>query len=147
MEFLNVIKKNVQEKKEIYYPLFSIILFFLVNWIITLLINPTELYMAMSFLIGSFSFLMFICSRDIYYKVKSNEINLSKRIIFFFSCLSIVLSFTVGFYFIILIITNIYNIIPIGIYFLIMFLIYFIIKIQLRKYYKLRDKRKISYTL
>ncbi len=141
MKFLNLIKQIIQEKKEVYNSLFSIFIFFSIYWILTIFIDPNNAQIILFFLFWSVSLLIFIGSIDIYYEKKRNNIIILKKITIFLFSVSIVVFFIIGLYLTLLIIMDIYYIIPISIHFFITFLIYFILKAQLKKYYKLKKKK------
>lgn len=124
----------IQRKKEVYYPLFTISISYLVYWIFIFFINLADSQVVLPFLFLSVSILSFTYSIDIY-NVKKTKFVIFPVFISISICFVGILR--LGF----LLLINFYYIIPISIHILVSFLIYFILRKEVKKYYFNKNTR------
>lgn len=135
-----LIIRIIQRKKEVYYPLFTISISYLLYWIIILVISFVDSQVVLPFLFWSVAILIFIYSFDMYYVSKNDNKSISKELIFFLIFISIAINFIVVLRLVILILFDIYYIIPICIHFLASVLIYYILRKEVKNYYSKKNK-------
>ncbi len=118
----------IRRKKEVYYPLFTISISYLIYCIFILFINLADSQVVLPFLFLSVSILFFTYSNDIY-NVKNTKFVIFP--VFISTSISFVGILRLGF----LLLINFYYIIPISIHILLSCLIYFILRKEVKKYY------------
>ncbi len=139
-----LIIRIIKSKKEVYYSLFSISVSYLLYLIFILFINLADSQVVLPFLFLSVTILIFLYSLDIYYDSKRYNESTSKKLIFFLIFFSIAISFIAVLRLIILILFDIYYLIPISIHFLASIIIYYILRKEVKKYYSTKNKQNIE---
>ena len=135
MKSEKLILRVIQEKKEVYYPIFTITLSYLFYWICILLINIANSQIILPFLLLSVAVLIFIYSIDMDKALKKKFESVSKKVVFFLIFVSIIISLIAILRLIVLTLFDIYYIIPISIHILASVLIYVILRKEVKKYY------------
>lgn len=139
-----LILKIIRRKKEVYYPLFSISMSYLLCWIIMLFISFAYSQVVLPFLFWSIANLIFKCSLDIYHISKKSDDSVSKKLIFFLLFISLVINFIIVLILVFLVLLNIYYVIPISIYFLVSVLVFFILRKEVKKYYSKKKNQIVD---
>lgn len=134
----------IQRKKEVYYPLFTLSITFLIYWILIIFINFTDGQVVLPFLIWSLTILIFRYSFDLYYEKKDEIESSSNRVFIFLFAMAIIITLIIVLRLSVLILFNIYYFIPISIDLLLSFLIYFVLRKEIRKYYSTKSKEIIE---
>lgn len=134
----------IQRKKEVYYPLFTLSITFLIYWILMIFINFTDGQVVLPFLIWSLTILIFRYSFDLYYEKKDEIESSSNRVFIFLFAMAIIITLIIVLRLSVLILFNIYYFIPISIDLLLSFLIYFVLRKEIRKYYSTKSKEIIE---
>ena len=134
-------KEIIRNKKEIYYPLFTIVIGFLVYWIIYLFIDCKNSRIILLFLLWSLAILIFKYSLDVNNGTIKTEKPTSKKLIFFLFLFSIAIFSVVILGLIILIIADIYYFIHISINLFIAILIYYVLQREVKKYYSINNEK------
>ncbi len=140
MKFINLAVKITRRKKEVYYPIFTILITFLIYWIIIMFTGILNSQLILPFLLWSVAILIFRYSLDIYQAFKENNEIRSKILIILLFLISLTIIFLVILRLIILIVVDIYYLIPLNIHFFIIALIYFVLRNEIKKYYIRKDK-------
>lgn len=140
MKFINLAVKITQRKKEVYYPIFTMLTTFLIYWMIIMFTGILNSQLILPFLLWSVAILILRYSLDIYHAYKENNEIISKILIFFLVFISNVLIFLVILRLILLIVVDIYYLIPITIHLFITALIYYVLRNEIKKYYIRKDK-------
>jgi len=143
MKFINLVAKIIRSKKEVYYPIITILVTFLIYWMITMFTDILNSRLVFLFLLWSVVILIFRYSLDTYHTFKENNENVSKVLIILLFFISIAIIFFVLLRLIVLIIADIYYLIPINIHFFITALIYYVLHNEIKKYY-IRKNKHIS---
>ncbi|MHA2430548.1 MAG: hypothetical protein ACXACC_05870 [Promethearchaeota archaeon] len=140
MKFINLAVKITRRKKEVYYPIFTMLITFLIYWMIIMFTGILNSQLILPFLLLSVAILIFRYSLDIYHAFKENNEIISKILIILLFFTSIVFIFLVILRLIILIVADIYYLIPINIHLFITALIYYVLRNEIKKYYVKKDK-------
>lgn len=140
MKFINLAVKITRRKKEVYYPIFTMLITFLIYWIIIMFTGILNSQLILPFLLWSVAILIFRYSLDIYQAFKENNEIRSKILIILLFLISLTIIFLVILRLIILIVVDIYYLIPLNIHFFIIALIYFVLRNEIKKYYIRKDK-------
>jgi len=140
MKFINLAVKITRRKKEVYYPIFTMLITFLIYWMIIIFTGILNNQLILPFLLWSVAILIFRYSLDIYYAFKENNEIISKILIILLFFTSITFIFLVILRLIILIVVDIYYLIPINIHLFITALIYYVFRNEIKKYYVKKDK-------
>jgi hypothetical protein len=141
MKFINLAVKITRRKKEVYYPIFTMLITFLIYWMITLFTDVLNSQIILPFLLSCVAILILRYSLDIYHAFKKNNEIISKFLIILWFFISIAIFFLVILRIIILVVSDIYYIIPINIHLFIIALIYYVLHSEIKKYYLRKDKR------
>lgn len=140
MKFINLAVKITRRKKEVYYPIFTMLITFLIYWMIIMFTGILNSQLILPFLLWSVAILIFRYSLDIFQIVKENNEIISKILIILLFFISLTIIFLVILRLIILIVVDIYYLIPLNIHFFITALIYFVLRNEIKKYYIRKDK-------
>lgn len=135
MKFINLAVKITRRKKEVYYPIFTILITFLIYWMIIVFTHILNSQLILPFLLLSIAILIFRYSFDIYQAFKENNEIISIILIFLLFFISITFIFLVILRLILLIVVDIYYLIPINIHLFITVLIYYVLRSEIKKYY------------
>ena len=135
MKSEKLILRVIQEKKEVYYPLFTITISYLFYWICILFISLANSQIILPFLLLSVAVLIFVYSFDMNNALKKKFESVSKKLVFFLIFVSIIISLIAIVRLIFLTLFDIYYIIPISIHILASVLIYVILRREVKKYY------------
>ncbi|MFX1588698.1 MAG: hypothetical protein ACFFC1_11120 [Promethearchaeota archaeon] len=144
MKFINLAIKITRSKKEVYYPIFTMLITFLIYWMIIMFTGILNSQLILPFLLWSVAILIFRYSLDIYYAFKENNEIVSKPLIILLVFTSNALIFLVILRLITLIVVDIYYLIPITIHLFITALIYYVLRNEIKKYYTRKDKQIIE---
>ena len=136
-----LVKEIIRTKKEVYYPLFTIVIGFLVYWIIYIFIDYRNSRIVLPFLLWSLTILIFKYTLDVNNGNIKTEKPTSKRLIFFLFFFSIVMFSVVILDLVILIIADIYYFIHISINIFIAILIYYVLQREVKKYYSINNEK------
>ncbi len=139
-----LIIKVIQQKKEVYYPLFTLSMSYFLSWLIIIFISFAHSQVALPFFFWSIAMLIFIYSLDVYHITKKSDDSVIKKLIFLLILISLVISLIVVLRLVILVFFNIYYLIPICIYLLISVLVFFILRREVIKYYLKKNKQIIN---
>ncbi|MFX0018343.1 MAG: hypothetical protein ACFFBT_09970 [Promethearchaeota archaeon] len=140
MKLINLAVKITRRKKEVYYPIFTMLITFLIYWMIIMFTGISNSQLILLFLLWSGAILIFRYSLDIFQAFKENNEIISKILIILLFFISLTIIFLVILGLIILIIVDIYYLIPLNIHFFITALIYFVLRNEIKKYYIRKDK-------
>ena len=140
MKFINLAGKITRRKKEVYYPIYTMLITFLIYWMIILFTGILSSQLVLPFLLLSVVILIFRYSLDIYHAFKENNEIISKILIILLFFISIAIIFLVILRLILLIVADIYYLIPINIHLFITALIYYVLRNEIKKYYIRKDK-------
>ena len=140
MKFINLAVKITRRKKEVYYPIFTMLITFLIYWMIIMFTGILNSQLILPFLLWSVAILIFRYSLDIYHIFKENNEIISKILIILLFFISIAFFFLVILRLIVLIVIDIYYLIPINIHLFITALIYYVLRNEIKKYYVKKDK-------
>jgi len=140
MKFINLAGKITRRKKEVYYPIYTMLITFLIYWMIILFTGILSSQLVLPFLLLSLVILIFRYSLDIYHAFKENNEIISKALIILLFFISIAIIFLVILRLILLIVADIYYLIPINIHLFITALIYYVLRNEIKKYYIRKDK-------
>jgi len=140
MKFINLAVKITRRKKEVYYPIYTMLITFLIYWMIILFTGILSSQLVLPFLLLSVVILIFRYSLDIYHAFKENNEIISKILIILLFFISIAIIFLVILRLILLIVADIYYLIPINIHLFITALIYYVLRNEIKKYYIRKDK-------
>lgn len=140
MKFINLAIKITRRKKEVYYPIFTILITFLIYWMIIVFTHILNSQLILPFLLLSIAILIFRYSLDIYQAFKENNEIISKPLIILLFFISLAFIFLVILRLILLIVVDIYYLIPINIHLFITALIYYVLRSEIKKYYIRKDK-------
>jgi hypothetical protein len=136
-----LVKEIIRNKKEVFYPLFTIVIGFLVYWIIYIFIDYKNSLIVLPFLLWSLTILIFKYTLDVNNSNIKTEKPTSKRLIFFLLFFSIVMFSVVILDLVILIIADIYYFIHISINIFIAILIYYVLQREVKKYYSINNEK------
>lgn len=139
-----IIIRVIQQKKQVYYPLFTLSVSYLLCWLIILFVNYADSQVDLPFFFWSIAILIFIYSLDLYNVSKSNDDSVSKKLIVLLLIISLVINFIVILRLIILVFFNIYYLISICIYLFISVLVFFVLHREVIKYYLKKNKQIIE---
>lgn len=138
MKYFNLTIKIIRMKKEVYYPLFSILGTFLIYWLFVLVLNFLNSQIVFPFVISILSIILFTYSLDVHHLIENNSNPTLKKLNFALLTVSITIMSSMVIWLIVLIIIEIYYIIPIIIHIIISILIYYILKREVIKYYNMK---------
>lgn len=141
MESKKLTIKIIQRKKEVYYPIFTISISYMIYWIFILFISLADSQVVLPFLFLSVAILIFTYSLDRYNALKKEINPISKISVGFLIIISILLSFIAILRLCILILIDSFYLIPICIHFFISVLVYYILRREVKHYY---NKKKIE---
>jgi len=136
-----LVKEIIRNKKEVFYPLFTIVIGFLVYWIIYIFIDYKNSLIVLPFLLWSLTILIFKYTLYVNNSNINTEKPTSKRLIFFSLFFSIVMFSLVILDLVILIIADIYYFIHISINIFIAILIYYVLQREVKKYYSINNEK------
>jgi len=139
-----IIVRVIQQKKEVYYPLFALSVSYLLCWLIILFVSFADSQVDLPFFFWSIAILIFIYSLDLYDISKRNDDSVSKKLIILLLLISLVINFIVVLRLVILVFLNIYYLISICIYLFISVLVYFVLHREVIKYYLKKNKQIIN---
>jgi len=135
MKSEKLILRIIQDKKEVYYPIFTIAVSYLFYWVCILLISIANSQIILPFLLLSVAVLIFVYSSDMDNALKKKIEPVSRKLMFFLIFTSIIISLIAILRLIILTLTDLYYIIPISIHIVASVLIYVILRREVKKYY------------
>jgi len=130
-----LILRIIQEKKEVYYPLFTISISYIFYWIFILFISLADSQVVLPFLLLSVAVLTFTYSFDMYNAFKKKIESVSKRFVFSLIFIAIAVSIIAILRLVVLTLIDFYYLIPIFLHFLTSVLIYFILRREVKKFY------------
>lgn len=146
MSFTKILSIIVRNKKEVYYPLLTIVVSFFLYWIISLFIEFADSYTVFPFFLVTCSILFFIILFDIHVEQEKNvnkspeEFTEIKSKFFLFYIIIPLIIFSVGIIeVIVLLIFNLMFMIPIVIHLISIIMIYFFLSKEVKRYYMERD--------
>ena len=113
MKSEKLILRIIQDKKEVYYPIFTIAVSYLFYWICILLISIANSQIILPFLLLSVAVLIFVYSIDMDNALKKKIEPVSRKLMFFLIFTSIIISLIAILRLIILTLTDLYYIIPV----------------------------------
>lgn len=140
MKSNTIVIRIIKRKKEVYYPLFTLSITFLIYWILIIFINFTDSQVVLPFLIWNLTILAFRYSFDLYYEKKNEIESRSNQIFIFLFVMTIFTTSIIVLRLVVLIIFNIYYVIPISIDLFLSLLIYFVLRKEIKKYYSTKGK-------
>jgi len=135
MKSEKLILRIIQDKKEVYYPIFTITVSYLFYWICILLISIANSQIILPFLLLSVAVLIFVYSFDMNNALRKKIESVSKILASFLILISIIICGFAILRLIFLTIFDIYYIIPISIHIFASILIYVILRREVKKYY------------
>lgn len=141
MESKKLTIKIIQRKKEVYYPIFTISISYMIYWIFILFISLADSQVVLPFLFLSVAILIFIYSLDRYNALKKEINSISKISVGFLIIISILLSFIAKLRLCILILIDSFYLIPICIHFFISVLVYYILRREVKHYYNKKNRK------
>lgn len=141
MESKKLTIKIIQRKKEVYYPIFTISISYMIYWIFILFISLADSQVVLPFLFLSVAILIFTYSLDRYNALKKEINSISKLSIGFLIIISILLSFIAILRLCILILIDSFYLIPICIHFFISVLVYYILRREVKHYYNKKNRK------
>ncbi|MFX1495178.1 MAG: hypothetical protein ACFFBZ_12905, partial [Promethearchaeota archaeon] len=116
MKLINLIVKITRRKKEVYYPIITMLITFLIYWMIILFTGLLNSQIILPFLLSCLAILILRYSLDIFHDFKENNEIISKFLIILLFSISIAIIFLVILRIIVLLVIDIYYIIPINIH-------------------------------
>jgi len=135
MKSEKLILRVIQEKKEVYYPIFTITLSYLLYWICILLFSIANSQIILPSLLLSVGVLILVYSIDMDNTLRKKNESVSRILLFFLILVSIIICSIAILRLIFLTIFDIYYIIPISIHIFASILIYVILRREVKKYY------------
>ncbi|MFX1309971.1 MAG: hypothetical protein ACFE8C_09775, partial [Promethearchaeota archaeon] len=141
MESKKLTIKIIQRKKEVYYPIFTISISYMIYWIFILFISLADSQVVLPFLFLSVAILIFTYSLDRYNALKKEINSISKISVGFLIIISILLSFIAILRLCILILIDSFYLIPICIHFFISVLVYYILRREVKHYYNKKNRK------
>ena len=135
MKSEKLILRVIQEKKEVYYPIFTITVSYLFYWICILLFKIANSQIILPFLLLSVAVLIFAYSINMDNALRKKVESVSKIIVLFLILVSIIIGSIAILRLIFLTLFDIYYIIPISIHIFASILIYVILRREVKKYY------------
>lgn len=139
-----IIIRVIHQKKEVYYPLFTLSMSYFLSWLIIIFVSFADSQVALPFFFWSIATLIFTYSLDVYHIIKKNDDYVPKKLIFLMLLISLVINLIVVLRLVILVFFNIYYLIPICIYLLISVLVFFVLHREVIKYYLKKNKQIIN---
>lgn len=136
-----LILEIIRRKKEIYYPLFTILLSYLFYWICILFISLADSQVVLPFLLLSIAIIILVYSFDIYKKFNDNAESFSKKKMFILIFIATIISIIAILRLLSLILMNFYYLIPTCVHFLAFILVYFILRKEVKNYYSKKNKQ------
>jgi hypothetical protein len=134
----------INRKKDVYYPLITLAITFFIYWSLIIFINITDSQVVLPFFIWSVIILFFRYSFDLYYEKKDEIESNSNRVFIFLLLLAIVSTSVIVLRLVALVLFNKYYFIPILIDLLLSILIYYVLHIEIKKYYSTKRKQIIE---
>ncbi|MFX1375141.1 MAG: hypothetical protein ACFFA0_04960 [Promethearchaeota archaeon] len=141
MESNKLVIEIIKNRKEVFYPLFTIFVGFFVYWVLSIFINYANSLVVMLFLLWSLAILIFRYTLDMHNDNIKTEKPTSKKLIIFLFLLSSIIFIIVISGLTIMIIVDIYYFIQISINIFIAFLIYYALKKEVKNYYTIKNTR------
>jgi len=135
MKSEKLILRVIQEKKEVYYPIFTITLSYLLYWICILLFSIANSQIILPSLLLCVGVLILVYSIDMDNTLRKKNESVSRILLFFLILVSIIICSIAILRLIFLTIFDIYYIIPISIHIFASILIYVILRREVKKYY------------
>lgn len=140
MDNPRLIKKFIRDNKEIYYPLLAINCTFLIYWILSLFIEFADSHTIHPFLFFTLDLFIMKYTVDFCREMKDRNLNKISMLALYLSAIIILSIFTVmGL--ILLLLSDFFYLIPISVHFISIFVIYYILRREVVKYY---EKKKRS---
>lgn len=136
-----LILEIIRRKKEIYYPLFTISISYLFYWICILFISLADSQVVLPFFLLSIAIIILVYSFDMYNKFNNNAKPFSKKIIFILIFIAAIIIIITILRLLSLVLFNFYYLIPICVHFLASFLVYYILRKEVKNYYSKKIKR------
>lgn len=151
---MSLIAIIILKKKEVYYPLFTILISFVLYWLVSLIINKANSKEVFPFIFITLGILSFKFSYDLFkledknweFKKKENEKSAyyrRKSRVFFSFFISSLIFLLIILELTILLLSDIFYIISIGIHLITIVIVYFFLYWKVKKYYLLKN-REIS---
>jgi hypothetical protein len=141
----------IRKKKEVYYPLFTILISFILYWLVSLIINKANSKEVLPFILITLNILSFKISYDLF-KLENKKWELEKKEneesthykrknrVFLSFFMSFLIFLLIILELIILLLSDILYIISIGIHLITIVIIYFFLNWKIKKYYLLKNK-------
>ena len=131
-------RRSILNNKEAYYPLFTIIFTFLIYWIISLFIEFADSRTIFPFLFFTLDIFIIKYALDFYRELKNKNLNKTTILALFLSSIILLsLIFIIGL--ILLLLSDIFYVIPISIHLISIFIIYYFLHREVVKYYEKRN--------
>ena len=135
MEKSGLTKRIILNKKEAFYPLFTIIFTFLIYWITSLFIDFADSHTIFPFLFFTLDIFIIKYTMDFYRELKNKNLNKTSILALFLSSIFLLSLFTIlGL--ILLLLSDIFYLIPISIHLISIFIIYYFLRREMVKYYE-----------
>ena len=139
MEKSGMTKRIILNNKETFYPLFTIIFTFLIYWIISLFIEFADSHTIFPFLFFTLDIFIIKYALDFYRVLKNKNLNKTSILALFLSSIIILsLIFIIGL--ILLLLSDIFYLIPISIHLISIFIIYYFLRREVVKYYEKKNR-------
>ena len=142
MEKSGLTKRIILNNREAYFPLFTIIITFLIYWITSLFIEYADSHTICPFLFFTLDIFIIKYALDFYRELKNKNLNKTTILALFLSSIILLsLIFIIGL--ILLLLSDIFYLIPIFIHLISIFIIYYFLRREVVKYYE-KKNRKIN---
>jgi len=140
MEKSGLTKRIILNNKEAYYPLFTILFTFLIYWIISLFIDFADSHTICPFLFFTLDIFIIKYALDFYRELKNKNLNKTSILALFLSSIILLsLIFIIGL--ILLLLSDIFYLIPISIHLISIFIIYYFLRREVVKYYEKKNRK------
>ena len=139
MEKSGLTKRIVLNNREAYFPLFTIIFSFLIYWITSLFIEFADSHTIFPFLFFTLDIFIIKYALDFYRELKNKNLNKTSILALFLSSI-ILLSLVIIIGLILLLLSDIFYLIPISIHIISIFVIYYFLRREVVKYYEKKQR-------
>jgi len=139
MEKSRLTKRIILNNKEAYYPLITIIFTFIIYWILSLFIEYADSYTIWPFLFFTLDIFIIKYALDFYRELKNKNLNKTSILALFLSSI-ILLSLVIIIGLILLLLSDIFYLIPISIHIISIFVIYYFLRREVVKYYEKKQR-------
>ena len=140
MEKSGLTKRIILNNREAYFPLFTIIFTFLIYWITSLFIEFADSHTICPFLFFTLDIFIIKYALDFYRDLKNRNLNKTSILALFLSSIILLsLIFIIGL--ILLLLSDIFYLIPISIHLISIFIIYYFLHREVVKYYEKKKQK------